>query len=134
MFDFVKSRGRLPSKLAKSLFLQILDGVDYLHSDLKMAHLDLKLENVLIGEDFNLKLCDFGFAEEIHTYDRVWQNKGSDGYKAPEIYNAIMTGFEPVKADIFALGVILFILSFGVPPFSTACKENILYRYFYKGA
>jgi serine/threonine protein kinase len=133
MFDYVKTHGRLRVDLAKSLFLQILDAVDYLHSEPKLAHLDLKLENVLIDEDFKLKLCDFGFSEEIRPHDRIWLNKGSDGYKAPEIYSASSQGFEATKADIFSLGVILFILIFGVPPFSTATKENVLYRYFYKG-
>lgn len=60
-------------------------------------------------------------------------NKGSDGYKAPEIYHNDKKGFIGESADIFALGVILFIMNFGVPPFTMATRENSLYKYFYKG-
>ena len=42
-------------------------------------------------------------------------------------------GFQADKADLFALGVILFILEFGVPPFTMATKDNPYYRYFYRG-
>ena len=55
-----------------------------MHSILEMAHLDIKLENILFDENFNLKLCDFGFIEDIKT--KVHKNIGTDGYKAPEIY------------------------------------------------
>lgn len=50
-----------------------------------IAHLDIKLENLLIGKDLNIKLCDFGFTDKITA--RIFKNKGTDGYKAPEIYN-----------------------------------------------
>ena len=97
-----------------------------------MAHLDLKLENILVGNDYKLKLCDFGFIEDLKQ--KVIKNKGTDGYKAPEIYLQSNEGFDGAKADIFALGVILFIMIFGVPPFTMATKDNSYYRLFYKGA
>lgn len=49
-----------------------------------MAHLDLKLENVLLTEDFQVKLCDLGFSQCLH--ERIFKSVGTDGYKAPEIY------------------------------------------------
>lgn len=61
LFDFVKTRGPLPKDIADSLFFRILEGVDCLHKLGEVAHLDLKLENVLLTEDFRVKLCDFGF-------------------------------------------------------------------------
>jgi serine/threonine protein kinase len=94
--------------------------------------LDLKLENILIGKEYKLKLCDFGFSEKIEN--KVFKNKGTDGYKAPEIYQCNYNwGYDADKSDIFALGVILFILEFGVPPFCMATKEDPYYRYFYRG-
>ena len=85
-----------------------------------MAHLDIKLENILLDENFNIKLCDFGFIEDVKT--KVHKNIGTDGYKAPEIYatNGRSEGYDGDKTDIFALGVRLFILIFGVPPFTMA--------------
>ncbi len=56
-------------------------------------------------------------------------NKGTDGYKAPEIYKN-RQGFKGEKADMFALGVILFIFEFGIPPFLIANNGDINYRYF----
>lgn len=64
---------------------------------------------------------------------KVQKSKGTDGYKAPEIYECDTTGgFDGAKADIFALGVILFIMEFGTSPFTMATKENTYYRYFYR--
>ena len=69
-------------------------------------------------KDFKLKLCDYGFVEDINS--KVFKNLGTDGYKAPEIYLDTNDGFEGDKADFFALGVILFTLAFGIPPFTMA--------------
>jgi serine/threonine protein kinase len=57
-----------------------------------VAHLDLKLENVLLTEEFRIKLCDLGFSQS--TEDRVFQSVGTDGYKAPEIYKFAEGTFE----------------------------------------
>lgn len=132
LFDLVSNSGKLNISLAKTIFLQLLDGVEYLHTQSKLAHLDLKLENVLISNDFTFKLCDFGFVEPLLI--KVTKNKGTDGYKSPEIYQMASSGFDGDKADIFALGVILFIMIFGVPPFTMATKDNPYYRLFYRGS
>ena len=105
--------------------------MEHLHNKAGVAHLDIKLENILIGDDLKLKLCDFGFAESL-AYP-IFKNKGTDGYKAPEIYLHHKTGFAGDRSDIFALGVILFIMLFGVPPFTMAHADNTFYRYFYRG-
>ena len=62
MFDFVKTTGKLPKEVADSLFYRILEAVDCMHKLGEVAHLDLKLENILLTEDFRVKLCDFGFS------------------------------------------------------------------------
>ena len=133
LFELIKRVGRLEESVAKALFVQVLNGVEYMHGSAEIAHLDLKLENILIGKDCKLKICDFGFAEDVKA--NIHQNKGTDGYKAPEIYiQNNDDGYDGAKADIFSLGVILFILIFGVPPFTMATKENAYYRIFYRGA
>lgn len=63
LFDLVKRNGGLKEGLAKSLFLQLLEGVEFLHNKAGIAHLDLKLENILISKNNKLKICDFGFFE-----------------------------------------------------------------------
>jgi serine/threonine protein kinase len=86
LFDFIKhkSKGSLSPTLANALFHEILDAVDSLHNKAGVAHLDLKLENILLTEDFRIKLCDFGFSQSVHN--RIFKSVGTDGYKAPEIY------------------------------------------------
>jgi serine/threonine protein kinase len=131
LFDLVRRNGALPEKVAKHLFLEILEGVHHLHSNSQIAHLDLKLENVLIGNSFEAKICDFGFYQELKN--KVKSFCGTHGYRAPETYIESIKEYEGDKADIFSLGVILFILLFGVPPFCSATKEDSLYRYFCRG-
>ena len=131
LFELVRKNGALPERLAKNLFLEILEGVEYLHSNSQIAHLDLKLENILIGDSFEAKICDFGFYQELKY--RVQTSRGTHGYRAPETYVESNEGYEGDKADIFSLGVILFILTFGVPPFCEATKDDTLYRYFCRG-
>lgn len=97
-----------------------------------VAHLDLKLENVLVSSNYSLKLCDFGFYEE--TSHKINKNRGTHGYRAPETYLQSNEGYDGVKADFFSLGVILFIMLFGVPPFNQATKDDNLYRLFYRGS
>jgi serine/threonine protein kinase len=76
-----------------------------------------------------------GFSQSIHN--RVYKAVGTDGYKAPEIHlisrldcnsEAIPQGYSGRQADIFALGVILFTLHFGVPPFTESTKDDRLYK------
>lgn len=131
LFDLIKKHGKVNEGLAKYLFLQILNGIEFLHSKAGVAHLDLKLENILIANNYSLKLCDFGFFEELKS--KVCKNRGTHGYRAPETYLESNEGYDGAKADIFALGVILFIMLFGVPPFCMATKEDPLYRLFYRG-
>lgn len=84
LFDFVKKNGKLSEGLAKNLFHQLLDSLDFLHNQIGVAHLDLKLENILISDNFQAKLCDFGFYEELKS--KVSKNRGTHGYRAPETY------------------------------------------------
>lgn len=67
LFDFMKKNGgKLSEAIAKHLFMQILDAVEFLHTKAEIAHLDIKLENILIGNNYKLKICDFGFYEHIN--------------------------------------------------------------------
>ena len=63
LFDLIERTGGIKDdKLVNYLFLQVCDGLKAVHEKAQYAHLDLKLENILIGSDFKLKLCDFGSA------------------------------------------------------------------------
>jgi serine/threonine protein kinase len=60
-----------------------------MHTNAEVAHLDLKLENVLLTDTYEVKLCDLGFSQSIHN--RVYRAVGTDGYKAPEIHKLTRT-------------------------------------------
>lgn len=103
------------------LFRQICTGVGAMHSS-GICHLDLKLENILIGQDYNIRLCDFGFAhsESEHLNSKV----GTEMYMAPEMFDQgklySENGISGKQADLYSLGVILYTLAFGKPPFIQA--------------
>jgi len=106
-------------KLIRSLFHQLVEGVEYLHTN-GVAHLDLKLENLLLGEDFKLKITDFDDA--YLDGDEEITSRGTKEYRAPEIAKGEIKN--PFAADIFSLGIILFTLrSKGIFPFR---EEDLL--------
>ena len=120
MFDFIAQAGKFSEPIARHYFRQLLSGIDYLHSA-GYAHRDLKSENLLLDEDYNLKICDFGFSGQAHGPDGPQlfsEQQGTVGYAAPEIYTG--TPYCGKKADLFAAGVILFTLVAGRRPFYNA--------------
>jgi serine/threonine protein kinase len=92
------------------------------------AHRDLKPENILLSREFVLKVADFGFATIMEGKNKsgiLHTNLGSEGYKAPEIYKKQYVGWQ---TDVFAAGVILFIMLKGTPPFDSANPEDRVYN------
>ena len=127
-FDLISNTGALTDQnLAATLFKQLCCAVEALHTA-GYSHLDLKLENILVGRDNQIRLCDFGFAQP--TWKPVTKVYGTEGYMAPEIIDSDRTtnNYDGVKADIFSLGVILYILCFGRPPFARAHSSDRFYK------
>lgn len=80
--------------------------------------MDIKLENVLISAEGELKFCDFGFS--IPTLNLVKKRMGTESYMAPEVYDAKNLPCRASTTDIFSLGVLFFMMAFGAPPFVSA--------------
>ena len=103
----------LDDKMCKTLFSQILQIVKCLHKS-GICHRDLKLDNFIFdGDNFNIKLGDFGFSSQIIKKKNGKTKKltgkyGTKSYAAPEII--LDLPYDGEKADIFSLGVILFTL------------------------
>lgn len=88
-----------------------------------MAHIDIKLENILVSDDGILKLSDFGMVESLDA--KLTQQNGTLMYMAPEIANLEHSEtYEGLPADIFSLGVVFWLLHFGTPPFSSATSRD----------
>lgn len=67
LFDVILEKGPIKDEnLLKHLFSQISGALEHLHTQASYAHLDIKLENILIGNDYQLKLSDFGFATGVN--------------------------------------------------------------------
>mmetsp|Transcript_91143 Transcript_91143/g.126558 ORF Transcript_91143/g.126558 Transcript_91143/m.126558 type:complete len:230 (+) Transcript_91143:272-961(+) len=116
----VKKTGPLEESLARFVFTQIASAVHFLHEK-QFAHLDVKLENILLDKWFNIKLADFGSGVNVTNTRGLTNNKiGTPLYMPPEIKH-LKKGeyYEGLKADIYSLGVTLCLLLFGeIPDFS----------------
>lgn len=103
---------------------QMLDSLDYMHGK-RVVHRDLKLENILIDDQLNLKVADFGFAC-YKSIDTLKSYRGTMTYMAPEIKEGKQ--YKGTEVDVFSIGVILFIIVQGIFPFKEARKEEYFYN------
>jgi serine/threonine protein kinase len=83
LFDYVKNKQFMPESLARFYFVQLLSAVQYMHKN-GFIHGDIKLENILLDEEFNIKIADFGFSEQKGNREQRTSVMGTDGYFAPE--------------------------------------------------
>ncbi|KAJ3693875.1 hypothetical protein LUZ60_009355 [Juncus effusus] len=111
------SKGRLKEDAARRYFQQLIGAVDFCHSR-GVYHRDLKPENLLLDENGNLKVSDFGLSalRESQRQDGLLHTTcGTPAYVAPEIITK--RGYDGAKADIWSCGVILYVLLAGYLPF-----------------
>ena len=96
---------------------QLLSAIKYIHLH-KVIHRDLKLGNVFLGKNLEIKIGDFGLATRLEFSDeRKRTICGTPNYIAPEIIMGT-TGYS-YEVDIWSCGIICFALLFGKPPFET---------------
>jgi serine/threonine protein kinase len=101
----------------------MVEGVDYLHKN-EIAHLDLKLDNLLLGPTKALKIIDFDLSQRVEEEKRGFaRSKGTTNYRAPEIRSRKCTNFK--AADVYSMGVILFALATGLPPYTETEKGEL---------
>ena len=104
-------------KFCKLIFFKILKGIQALH-EAGICHRDIKPDNILFDEKFNIKICDFGYS--THNKENLDDYLGTKEYAAPEILkNKPYDGF---RADIFSLGIVLFCLITGKFGFENQSK------------
>ncbi|XP_022988579.1 CBL-interacting serine/threonine-protein kinase 6-like [Cucurbita pepo subsp. pepo] len=126
------ARGRLREDVARVYFQQLISAIDFCHSR-GVYHRDLKPENLLLDDDGNLKVTDFGlsaFSEHLKQDGLLHTTCGTPAYVAPEVIGK--NGYNGAKADLWSCGVILYVLLAGFLPFQ---DDNIMamYRKIYKG-
>jgi serine/threonine protein kinase len=140
IMDFVRggelfakiSKGRFSEDLSRRYFHQLISAVGYCHSR-GVFHRDLKPENLLLDENGNLKVSDFGLSavrDQIRPDGLLHTLCGTPAYVAPEIL--AKRGYDGAKVDVWSCGVVLFVLAAGYLPFN---EQNlmVMYRKIYKG-
>ncbi|KAK7321418.1 hypothetical protein VNO77_32044 [Canavalia gladiata] len=111
------AKGKLKEDVAHKYFRQLINAVDFCHSR-GVYHRDIKPENILLDENENLKVSDFGLsalAESKRLDGLLHTTCGTPAYVAPEVIKRI--GYDGAKADIWSCGVVLFVLLAGYIPF-----------------
>ena len=114
-------------EISRKIFSDLLEAVEACHKS-GISHGDIKLENILLTEDFKIKLIDFGFSRNIND-GLIYENIGTSCYISPEVSQAPTKGFDGIKNDIFSMGVVLFILIFGFFPFDNATFADNRYKF-----
>ena len=125
LFSFVKKRRKLSEKMAKFLFRQIILGIQHIHSK-NVVHRDIKLENLLIDFNNNVKICDFGIGKVLNSENEILYDKcGTPMYMAPEIILSTKEkGYKGFPVDIWSSGITLYIMLSGNLPFNIKNKKE----------
>ncbi|EAR97474.1 kinase domain protein (macronuclear) [Tetrahymena thermophila SB210] len=138
LFKFVANNNGLTEEGAHYFFKQIIKVVEILHSS-QIVHRDIKLENILLDENYNAYLCDFGnaiFLKQIHDLEFI-PSAGTQCCRAPELIRQksdnLLVPRKPdaidlKKADVFSLGVLLFTMVFCKQPFSKADSSDFFFQ------
>jgi len=126
------AKGRLKEEVARRYFQQLISAVSFCHAR-GVFHRDLKPENLLLDENGNLKVSDFGLSavpDQIRQDGLFHTFCGTPAYVAPEVL--AKKGYDAAKVDIWSCGIVLFVLMAGYLPFQ---DQNIMvmYKKIYKG-
>jgi len=128
LFEYIINEKRgFNEQISRVIFLQIINGLEKCHDE-GIAHGDLKTENILFQNDWTIKLCDFGNSYKLDSKNVDLKDGTTKQYCAPEIYHGDKNEIIDAKADIFSLGVILFIIVVGNFPFMDTSNTDYFYR------
>lgn len=134
LFDYLTKQISLPETAVRKTMWQIFKAMQTLHSQ-NIIHRDVKMENLLLDNDLNLKITDFGFAQLLESNSqRLYELCGTVSYMAPEMLRsnidqdngAVPQGYG-IPVDMWACGVIMYTLFMGRAPFYHR-KEIVVLR------
>ena len=128
LFYYIKVSGGFKELYAKVIFKKILEDIQYCHQK-NICHLDIKIANILLNENFDPKIADFGLSQEIADSDGIPFKKigfvGTPSYMCPQMLENVP--YLGIDADIFSLGCILFNLVTGNGGFGSSYKKDDFY-------
>ncbi|OIW00896.1 hypothetical protein TanjilG_19837 [Lupinus angustifolius] len=132
LYQKVADEGRLTENLSRQYFRQLISAMKYFHSH-GVFHRDLKLDNLLIDENMNIKVSDFGLSavnKQIRLDGFLHTTCGTPAYLAPEILSK--RGYDGARIDVWSCGVVLFALHAGYLPFN-GYSYAVMYRKIFRG-
>ena len=114
LFEYIVKHGRLSESRSRKLFQQIICAVEYCHRH-KIVHRDLKPENLLLDNNMNVKIADFGLSNIMTDGNFLKTSCGSPNYAAPEVIGGKLYGGPDV--DVWSCCVFLYVFLVGRLPF-----------------
>lgn len=123
LFHYIRKRKRVSEAEAAKIWIQTCRGIEYMHTN-GLIHRDIKPENMLLDENKNIKICDFGWSIDNST-DMRQTFCGTYEYMAPEILGG---GGYDYRVDIWGLGILLYELIHGFSPFKGENTADIFMK------
>ena len=122
LLNFVRKRRRLTENMAKYVFNALINGLNHIHKR-NIIHRDIKLDNILLNNEGELKICDFGVAKIIDPNEIIKEQCGTPAYIAPEILSD--QGYSGFGVDVWSAGVALYAMLYGTIPFKSQNMKEL---------
>ncbi|KAI9207419.1 kinase-like domain-containing protein [Polychytrium aggregatum] len=125
LYRYLQKRKSLSEAETRGVMVQIISGLEYLHSN-RIVHRDLKLSNLLLTRNYEIKIADFGLAAKLAHHDGEQQTMcGTPNYISPEIVSCEPHG---LPSDVWSLGCLMATILTGKPPFESKAVRDTLDR------
>uniref|UniRef100_A0AC35G8F9 Protein kinase domain-containing protein n=1 Tax=Panagrolaimus sp. PS1159 TaxID=55785 RepID=A0AC35G8F9_9BILA len=114
LLQYILNRNQIDEAEVARIFRQLCEAIYCLHHTLGVVHRDIKMENILLDENKDIKLADFGFARHISQAQTSTSFCGTRPYSAPQLVQ--QKPYNPYAADWYAIGVVLYTMLCGKWP------------------